>query len=89
MLSYTYIVCLVYNKMKLSLIVLCVTPLCMSMMYISTRQVMCYKVILRRVHVTIVTEEKARFIKYYKCVFLALGTQHAVCMHGFTLPSVA
>ena len=60
----------------------------MSMMRISTRQVMYCNVILRRVRVTIVAEEKARFIKYYKCVFLALGIQHVMCMHGITLSSV-
>ena len=61
----------------------------MSMMCISTRQVMYYKVILRRIRLTVVAEEEARFIKYYKFVFLALGIQYAMCIHGIILSSVA
>jgi hypothetical protein len=89
MLRYTYNFCLVYIKIKFFLLLLCVTFLCMSMICINTRQVMYYNVILRRVHLTIVAEERTRFIKYYKCVFLALVIQYAMCMHGMTLSSVA
>jgi len=61
----------------------------MLMMCINTRQVMYYNVILRRVRLTIVAEDKASFIKFYKCVLLALVIQYAMCMHGITLSFVA
>ena len=72
-----------------SLLFLCVTSLCMSMMCVSTRQVMYYDVILRRVRLTVVAVEEATFIKYYKCVFLAVGVQYALCQDRITSSSVA